>query len=58
MILAHQIHLVKTLRGQPEPNRICAGFVQFDPGHLWKNAAKSESRKLAVGLLHSARTGP
>ena len=35
-----------------------AGFAHYDPGHLWKTAAESESGKLVAGRLRSARTGP
>ena len=40
-------------------SRIRSGlvFAQYDPGHLWKNAAEFESGKLVVGWLHSTRTG-
>ena len=40
---------------QPDPNLTWAAFIQYDPGHLWKNATESESRKLAVDRIHPAR---
>ena len=55
--LPDQIHLAKTWPSQPEPIWIQAGFAQCHPGWLWKNSTKSESGKLVVGRLHSARTG-
>ena len=36
---------------QPEPNRIRAGFAQYDPGRLWQNATESERGKLVAGRL-------
>ena len=48
----------QTWDSQPEPNRIQAGFAQYDLGCLWKSATKSESGKLVVCRLHSARTRP
>ena len=43
---------------QPEPNLTWAGFIHYDPGHLWKNATKSESGKLAVDQTRFAKTWP
>ena len=43
---------------QPEPNRIRAGFAQYDLGRQWKNATESESGKVVAGWLRSARTRP
>ena len=40
------------------PKKIQAGFAQYDPGCLCKNPAKSESGKLVVGQLCSAKTEP
>ena len=40
------------------PKKIQAGFAQYDPGRLCKNPAKSESGKLVVGQLCSAKTEP
>ena len=34
---------------QPEPDWIQAGFSQYDPGCLWKNASECESGKLVAG---------
>ena len=42
---------------RPEPNRIRAGFAQYDPGPLWKNATESQSRKLVADWLNSANSG-
>ena len=53
-LLPDRIRLAKTWRSQPEPNRIQAGFAQYDSGHLWKNATESESGKnwqWASGIL-------
>ena len=61
MILASRldrIHSSQTRNSQLEPNHICAGFAHYDARGLWKNATKSESRKLVVGQLHSVIPGP
>ena len=57
-LLPDRICLAKTWHVQPELNPVWAGFAQYDPGHLWKNATESESGKLAVSQLRSARTWP
>ena len=50
------IRLAQTWHSHPELNWIWAGFAQYDPGRLWKNAIKSAEReKLVVGQL---RPGP
>ena len=33
----------------PEPNGTQAGFAQYDPGRLWKNATESEIGKMIAG---------
>ena len=43
---------------QPEPNQIRSGVAQYDLGRLWKNATESESGKLVVRRMHSARSRP
>ena len=48
-LLPDRICLAKTWHSQPELNWIWAGFVQYDPGHIWKNGTKSKSGKLVVG---------
>ena len=53
-----RIRLAKTWHSQPEPSRTRAGFPQYDPGCLWKNATEFESGKLGADRLRSARTGP
>ena len=57
-LLLDWIRLAKTWHSQPDANRMRAGFAHYDPGHLWKTAAESESGKLVAGRLRSARTGP
>ena len=34
---------------QPEPNRVRAGFSQYDPGRLWRNAAESGRGEMVAG---------
>ena len=46
------------LDSQPEPDWIQAGFAQYDPGCLWKNATKSESGKLVAGCCVLPEPGP
>ena len=60
MILAHRlvpdrIRSAKTGHNQPELNRTRAGFAQYCPGRLWKNATESETGKLVAGRLSPAR---
>ena len=57
-LLLDWIPLAKTWHRQPDANRMRAGFAQYDPVHLWKTAAESESGKLVASRLRSARTGP
>ena len=47
-LLPDQICLVQTWHSQPEPNQKWAGFAQYDPGCLWKNAVESENGKLVA----------
>ena len=53
-LLSDRICLAKTRHCQVDPDRIWAGFAQYDPGHLWENATESESGKLVAGRLCSA----
>ena len=39
--------------GQPDPDRIQAGFAQYDLGQQWENATESETGKLVAGQLYS-----
>ena len=50
-----RICLVTTWHSYPEPNRIWAGFTQYDPGCLWKN--RTELEWLLKSGMGSGQTG-